>query len=145
MRSNTSYLLLFLGKIRAESGSCKIRQSLAIKSDDNDCANCTELTEESMRNKHQRKTGCRSLLLLAAGVISAGTGCQVDVGGQTLPSGYYLSDDVQYYAPGPEFKLAKEAAAQKAYSEEQKRQIREAKAARPNRQASLPENFPRQQ
>lgn len=40
----------------------------------------------------------------------AATGCQIDVGGQTLPSGYYLSDDVQYYAPGPEFKLAREAA-----------------------------------
>lgn len=30
--------------------------------------------------------------------------------GQTLPSPYYLTDDVQYYAPGPEFKLGKEAA-----------------------------------
>jgi hypothetical protein len=42
------------------------------------------------------------------------TGCQVDIAGQTLPSPYYLTDDVQYYAPGPEFKLAKEAAALKA-------------------------------
>jgi hypothetical protein len=49
----------------------------------------------------------------------AATGCQVDVGGQTLPSGYYLSDDVQYYAPGPEFKLAREAAALKEQSAEQ--------------------------
>lgn len=46
--------------------------------------------------------------------LSGATGCQVDVAGQTLPSGYYLSDDVQYYAPGPEFKLAREAAALKA-------------------------------
>jgi hypothetical protein len=38
-------------------------------------------------------------------------GCQVEVAGVTLPSPYYLSDDVQYYAPGPEFKLAREAAA----------------------------------
>lgn len=30
--------------------------------------------------------------------------------GQTLPSQYYLTDDVRYYAPGPEFKLGKEAA-----------------------------------
>jgi hypothetical protein len=44
-------------------------------------------------------------------VALAVTGCQVDVGGQTLPSPYYMSDDVQYYAPGPEFKLAQEAAA----------------------------------
>ena len=42
------------------------------------------------------------------------TGCQVDVGGQTLPSPYYLYDDVQYFAPGPEFKLAREAATLKA-------------------------------
>ena len=60
----------------------------------------------------------RSLLLVAmvAGVTL--TGCQVDVGGQTLPSGYYLQDDIQYFPAGPEFKLAKEAAALKAYSDE---------------------------
>jgi hypothetical protein len=50
--------------------------------------------------------GC--CLLLA---IATSTGCQIDVAGQTLPSPYHLSDDVQYYAPGPEFKLANEAAA----------------------------------
>ena len=44
----------------------------------------------------------------------ASTGCQVDVGGQTLPSPYYIYDDVQYFAPGPEFKLSNEAAAMKA-------------------------------
>ena len=47
------------------------------------------------------------------------TGCQVDIGGQTLPSPYYMSDDVQYFAPGPEFKLAKEAAALKAAAQEE--------------------------
>jgi len=46
------------------------------------------------------------------------TGCQVDVGGQTLPSAYYLQDDIQYFPAGPEFKLAKEAAALKAYKNE---------------------------
>ncbi len=53
--------------------------------------------------------------LLAAGMLmalgAAATGCQIDVAGQTLPSPYHLTDDVQYYAPGPEFKLAAEAAA----------------------------------
>jgi hypothetical protein len=39
------------------------------------------------------------------------TGCQSDYAGQTLPSAWYLTDDVQYYAPGPGFKLAREAAA----------------------------------
>ena len=39
------------------------------------------------------------------------TGCQSDYAGQTLPSPFYIYDDVQYYAPGPGFKLAREAAA----------------------------------
>lgn len=43
------------------------------------------------------------------------TGCQIVEGGQTLPSGYYIADDIQYFPPGPEFKLSREAAAQKAY------------------------------
>ena len=59
-------------------------------------------------------------LLAALGL----TGCQVDVGGQTLPSPYYMRDDVQYFAPGPEFKLAREAAALKAAREEQALQQR---------------------
>lgn len=57
----------------------------------------------------------------AAGLLAAAcpalTGCQVDVAGQSLPSPYYLTDDVQYYAPGPEFKLSNEAAAMKAQKE----------------------------
>jgi hypothetical protein len=52
-------------------------------------------------------------LLATASIMS--TGCQVDVAGQTLPSAYYLSDDVQYFPAGPEFKLSAEAAAMKAY------------------------------
>jgi len=48
---------------------------------------------------------------LALPAILAATGCQVEMGGQTLPSPYYMTDDVQYYAPGPSFILAKEAAA----------------------------------
>ncbi len=46
-------------------------------------------------------------------------GCQVDVGGQTLPSPYYMHDDVQYFAPGSEFKLAREAAALKQAAQQQ--------------------------
>ncbi len=51
-------------------------------------------------------------------MVAGSTGCQVDVGGQTLPSAYYTKDDVQYFPPGPEFKLSREAAAQKLYAEE---------------------------
>ncbi|MCL4192850.1 MAG: hypothetical protein KJZ87_14040 [Thermoguttaceae bacterium] len=49
-------------------------------------------------------------LLAAMGL----TGCQVDVGGQTLPSPYYQEDDVQYFPTGPEFRLSREAAALEA-------------------------------
>lgn len=62
------------------------------------------------------------LLVLGAGfglLVSLGLcGCQVQQGGQTLPSAYYMEDDVQYFPPGPEFKLSKEAAALKAAREE---------------------------
>ncbi len=62
----------------------------------------------------------RRMLALSAVLAAAGlTGCQSDVGGQVLPSAWYQLDDVQYFAPGPEFKLSKEAAAMKAYSDEQ--------------------------
>lgn len=65
-----------------------------------------------------------SLILCAFGLLVSisSTGCQVSVGGQTLPSPYYLTDDVQYYAPGTEFKLSREAAAMKAYKAEQELQ-----------------------
>ena len=49
--------------------------------------------------------------LLAALSVPWLTGCTVEIAGQTLPSPYYLTDDVQYYAPGPGFVLAREAAA----------------------------------
>ena len=43
------------------------------------------------------------LVLSAAGTLC---GCQTVMGGQTLPSAYYLRDDVQYHPAGPEFKLS---------------------------------------
>lgn len=59
----------------------------------------------------------RTLSLVICGIAAlsaaATTGCQVSVAGQTLPSGYFLQDDVQYFTKGPEFKLAREAAALK--------------------------------
>lgn len=56
--------------------------------------------------------------LAAAALLIGSTGCQIVENGQTLPSPYYLYDDVQYFAPGPEFPLSNEAAAQKAYRAE---------------------------
>lgn len=62
----------------------------------------------------QRMTFATCGLALAA----LASGCQVNAGGQTLPSPWYYTDDVQYFAPGPEFKLTREAAAMKAYKAE---------------------------
>ncbi len=60
-------------------------------------------------------------LSLAAGFCLIGaTGCQVSLNGQTLPSPYYLQDDVQYFPAGPEFKLPQEAAALRAARAEEK-------------------------
>ena len=73
-----------------------------------------------------KKTNNRWLRLAVYGFSLAAalctTGCQMSIGGQTLPSPWYLTDDVQYYAPSNEFKLPKEAAAMKAYKAEQELQ-----------------------
>ena len=55
------------------------------------------------------RTALCGMSLMTAALAS--TGCQITEGGQTLPSAYYVDDDVQYFPPGPEFKLTKEAAA----------------------------------
>jgi hypothetical protein len=61
----------------------------------------------------------RNLFLGLGAVAALGvTGCQSEFGNQTLPSPYYLEGTVQYYPTGPEFKLAREAAAQKAANQE---------------------------
>jgi hypothetical protein len=59
-------------------------------------------------------------ILLGLGAVAAlsVTGCQSEFGGQTLPSPYYLDNQVQYYPTGPEMKIAREAAAQKAANAE---------------------------
>jgi hypothetical protein len=67
-------------------------------------------------------TGRLASLALAMGGFAASTGCQSLVNGQVLPSPWYQTDDVQYFAPGPEFKLSREAAAQKAYAAERELQ-----------------------
>jgi len=58
-------------------------------------------------------------LLLCGLFATAVTGCQSTVGGQTLPSGYYLRDDVQFFPPGPKFKLTNELRAHEQYQIEQ--------------------------
>ena len=68
-------------------------------------------------NKYWRSI--RAVLLALGVTVAVGfTGCQSDFGGQTLPSPYYLDDDVQYFPPGPQMKLSREAAALKTYNQE---------------------------
>ncbi len=65
------------------------------------------------------RPGLRGLLCgLGLLAVAGSTGCQVSTGGQVLPSAYYLKDDIQYFPPGPEFKLSAEAAQMKLYSEQ---------------------------
>ncbi len=64
-----------------------------------------------------RSTCILMAVALPLAVLST-TGCQVSVGGQTLPSAYFLRDDIQYFPKGPEFKLAREAAALKEAREQ---------------------------
>lgn len=61
------------------------------------------------KTKPVRWAAITAWLMVPAALVS--TGCQSDYAGQTLPSPWYLTDDVQYFAPGPGFKLAREAAA----------------------------------
>jgi|SRR5579863_3747499 len=48
-------------------------------------------------------------------VCATSVGCQTTIGGQTLPSAYYLKDDLQYFPPGPEFKLTRQVQALEEY------------------------------
>ncbi|MEL6110755.1 MAG: hypothetical protein AAFU85_32520 [Planctomycetota bacterium] len=75
-----------------------------------------------MSRKLTFKQTARSLALsmLAGSCLAGATGCQVTMNGQTLPSPYYLQDDVQYSPAGPEFKLPREAAALKAARAQEK-------------------------
>ena len=56
---------------------------------------------------------------LCLGAVSALTGCQTDIGGQTLPSAFYLRDDVQYFPHGPEELLPNQKRALSEYRAEQ--------------------------
>ncbi len=80
-----------------------------------------------MRLLARKRAVIRVELTAGALLLLFASGCQVDVGGQTLPSPWYLTDDVQYFPAGPEFKLSREAAA-----------IQEAKARDLRRRNNLP-------
>ena len=61
-------------------------------------------------------------LLGGLGILSAATGCQSTYNGQSLPSPYYLQEPVQYYSPGPWYKLQGEADQMKLYSDQANQQ-----------------------
>jgi hypothetical protein len=68
--------------------------------------------------KASKTTSGFGVFAVAICMLGLNTGCQVQVAGQTLPSAYYLEDDVQYFPAGSENKLANETAALKAQREE---------------------------
>ena len=64
----------------------------------------------------------RVRVFAAAAVLAGGsaaglalTGCQASVAGQTLPSPYYLKDDVQFFPAGPEFQFPNQVQAIEEY------------------------------
>ena len=85
------------------------------------CTNEWITRERSMDQTNNSRSFQLAAVLTIVGFAMVGsTGCQVSVSGQTLPSPYYLQDDVQYFPAGPEFKLPREAAALKAARAEEK-------------------------
>ena len=63
---------------------------------------------------YKRTLRTTSAIGIALAILTGATGCQIDSGGQTLPSPFWQTDDVQYFPAGTEFKLSREAAAQAA-------------------------------
>lgn len=54
-------------------------------------------------------------LAVCVGVTTTGlTGCQTNIAGMTLPSGYYLQHRPQYFPPDPDFPLQRELATQQS-------------------------------
>lgn len=72
-----------------------------------------------MLRQVQHTTWCWQSILWGVLMLPSMTGCQVDISGQTLPSPYFLSDDLQYFPPGSEFVLQREADAMKAQHAEE--------------------------
>jgi hypothetical protein len=69
--------------------------------------------EGSPRSRRARRPVL--LAIAALGGLLPAVGCQVEYAGMTLPSGKYMHDDVQYFAPGPDFPWANtQAATQRA-------------------------------
>ena len=75
-------------------------------------------------NMDRSKRWC-SLLLITSGLLvssAMSVGCQTNIGGQTLPSAFYLKDDIQYYPPSTETPLPNARRAQREYRLNQQNQ-----------------------
>lgn len=59
--------------------------------------------------------GLRVLMCGCGLLATAAVGCQSDIAGQTLPSAYYLRDDVQFFVAGPETPLINQRRAIEEY------------------------------
>ena len=65
------------------------------------------------------KSGWQMYLITGVLVSATSAGClQTTIGGQTLPSAYYLDDDVQYFPKGPEQKLSRQIRTLERYKAE---------------------------
>jgi hypothetical protein len=60
-----------------------------------------------------RRWQCLCLASLGLASVTL-TGCQTNVAGMTLPSGYYLNHPPQYIPPSPAFPLSRELAGMEA-------------------------------
>lgn len=63
----------------------------------------------SMKSKRRWQCLCLGAAGLALAVLS---GCQANVAGMTLPSGWYLQHPPQYIPPSPPFPLSRELSRQ---------------------------------
>ena len=76
----------------------------------------------SLPNSRPAVANSAARALSAAALLSGGaaaglglTGCQASMAGQTLPSPYYLRDDVQFFPAGPEFQFPNQVQAIEEY------------------------------
>lgn len=67
----------------------------------------------------------RAALLFGGLLAVSVTGCQTNIAGQTLPSAYYLRDDVQFFPAGPETKLINQIQALEEYKVQQQAGLEE--------------------
>ncbi len=77
-----------------------------------------------------QRTSANSVALLLASLFVGGglCGCQANIGGQTLPSAYYLRDDVQFFPAGPDYLLPQTVKAHEEYRAAQLADIEAAEA-----------------